>query len=594
MFDIQKAFHKNFPKLVKRLPKPLTQRIINTLRKIFHEETFQAIYAKNHHLRGLDFVDSMLENLNIRYTLQYNELKNIPSEGRLLVVANHITGASDAFALVQLLGTLRDDKKVRLLVNGMLMGVEQASEIIIGVDNINGSITKESFKEINNALKNDEAVVLFPSGIVNRFSLFKGLKDTPWKPSFLKMAKRTNTPILPVRIKSRNSIQFYILSMLLPKKLTGFMLPHEFATAGEQKPLHFHIGNVIPVKTFSDKNISLDTYVKMFYNHLYTLGTNKKPLLQTEITISNAHNKMMLREEVRAASFLGNTIDGKRIILADALSSPFLTRELGRVREISFRAIGGGTGTAQDNDLYDNYYRHLILWDNDDFEIVGAYRIGEVKGILKDKGMPGLYTYNQCNFNEHFNSYCDNSVELGRSFIQPKYWNSRALDNLWQGVGAYLANNPQIRYTYGVVTINANTPKKAVAALVYFYSHHFSCHTNMMEAKEPYFMSYEDSKEFKYMFNHLNYKEGFIVLKKYLKTLNTTVPTLFKQYAELYEEGAVRFFDFSINEKLHGVVEGFIIADNSRMKESKRKRYIKNFQNIDEKDIVVKSLQTAS
>jgi len=578
MFDIRDTFNKNFPKLVDKLPKPITNMMIGTLQKIFHEKTYQDIEKKNSHLFGLQFVDSMLDELKITYTVKPYELQNIPSTGRLLVIANHITGASDAFSLVQLLGNAREDKKVRLLVNGMLMGVTQATSIIIPVDNITGAITKESLTAINNALENEEVVVIFPAGIVNRFS-FSGLKDTPWKASFLKIAKRTKTPILPVKIDSRNSILFYILSMLFPK-LSGLLLPREFAIAGDIKPLHMNIGKVIPVSSFSDKSINNNKYLEMFYEHLYTLGTYKDRILKTEITIGKSRNAKLLKEEVANAEFLGTTIDGKTIILAEAQKAPFLMSELGRVREISFRAIGGGTGTARDNDLYDNYYKHLILWDEQDLEVVGAYRIGECKDIIEEKGKKGLYTYNLCDFSEHFADYCNTSVELGRSFVQPKYWGSRALDNLWQGVGAYLAHHPSIQYTYGVVTINADTPPKAVAALVYFYSKHFSCSTNMMKAKSPYIMSDENKKEFDDLLGNLSYKEGFMVLKKYLKDLGTSVPTLFKQYAELYEEGAVRFFDFSVNDGLFGVVEGFIIADNSRMKATKRKRYIENFTKL--------------
>ena len=172
----------------------------------------------------------------------------------------------------------------------------------------------------------------------------------------------------------------------------------------------------------------------------------------------------------------------------------------------------------------------------------------------------------------------DKSVELGRSFVQPKYWGSRALDNLWQGVGAYLAKNPHIIYTYGTVTINADTPKKAVAALVYFYSRYFLCGESFMKATTPYVLSKTQQAEFDTLFHAQNYKENFVILKQYLRDLGTAVPTLFKQYTELYEEGAVRFLDFSVNNELHGVVEGFIIADNSKMKASKRKRYIKSFE----------------
>jgi len=578
MLDIEKAYKQNFSKAMKYFPKNVNNFFIAILKKIFHEKTYNEIYEKNHYLKGLEFVDSMLELLHIEYTIKPNELKNIPSTGKILVIANHITGASDAFALVQLIASARENKKVRLMVNGMLMGVTQASDIIIPVDNITGAITKTSLKTINEALDNEEAVVIFPAGVVNRLS-FHGIKDTPWKASFLKIAKKNNSPILPIKIEGRNTLLFYFVSLILPKKLSGLlMLPREFAIAGEMKPLAFTIGRVIPVSSFSDKSISMEEYLKLFYAHLYALGTKKKSLFQTETTITSAHNKILLKEEVNNAEVLGHTLDGTKIILVEAKNAPFLMQELGRVREISFRAIGGGTGSAKDNDLYDNYYKHLILWNEKDLEIVGAYRIGEVAQIIKNRGMKGLYTYNLCNFNEHFQDYYNNSVELGRSFVQPKYWGSRALDNLWQGVGAYLAKNPHIIYTYGTVTINADTPKQAIAALVYFYTFHFGCETNMMSAKTPYFMSDEQKQEFDTLFKDKSYKEGFVVLKKYLKDLGTSVPTLFKQYAELYDEGAVRFFDFSINEELHGVVEGFIIADNSRMKEAKRKRYIKNLE----------------
>jgi len=577
MINVQDAFYKNFPHLIEKTPKPIINTMVKGLQKILHEETYRKIQEKNHYLTGLDFVESMIEHLNIKYTVESNEIKHIPATGRLIVIANHITGASDAFTLTQLVAHARTNKKVHVVVNGMLMGVTQASDIIIPVDNIKGSISRSSLRAITEALHREEVVIIFPAGVVNRFS-YKGLKDSAWKASFLKFAKKTHTPILPVHIEAHNSFGFYLASMVLPRKLSGLLLPREFATTSKRKPLKFHIGKPVPLSAFTDPNIDDSTYVQMFYDHLYQLGTNKKNILDTVTTIIGPQDRLILKEEVEKAQYLGETKDGKRIILVDAQNAPYLIKELGRVREISFRAIGGGTGTAQDNDFYDTYYKHLILWDEDAMEIVGAYRIGECEQIIKERGEAGLYTYNYCTFNEYFNEYHQNSVELGRSFVQPKYWGTRALDTLWQGIGAYLASHPHIRYTYGTVTINAETPPKAVAALVYFYRHHFSCETNMMQAKTPYRFSTEDYEELSSIFDHLSYKEGFTVLKKYLKEMGAIVPTLFKQYAELYEEGAVRFFDFHVNEELHGVVEGFIIADNTRMKPEKRKRYIKTLR----------------
>jgi len=577
MLDIEKAYNKNFTKLNEKLPKFVNNFFIKMLQKLFHEKTFNEIHAKNFYQKNFDFADSMIELLGIHYTVEPNELNNIPSFGRVLIIANHITGASDAFTMVQLIANARENRKVKVMVNGMLMGMEQAKDLLIPVDNISGSITKKSFQAINEALQNEEAVIIFPAGIVSRLS-WKGIRDLPWKPSFLKIARKNHAPILPIRIEARNSILFYLASLVLPMKFSGLMLPREFATAGDLPPLHYHIGKVVPPASFSDKKIPINEYVEMFYAHLYNLGTKKGEILHTQNTIIPATNKMLLKAEVQQAEQLGRTSDNKRIILADAEHATALIRELGRAREISFRAIGGGTGKTRDNDLYDEYYKHIILWDDDALEIVGAYRIGEVKDIVAHRGLEGLYTYHFCNCDNRFEEYLDKSVELGRSFIQPKYWGSRALDNLWQGVGAYLAKHPDIIYTYGTVTINADTPKKAVAALVYFYSRYFSEGESFMKAKIPYVMSDAQKIEFDALFNASTYKENFVILKQYLKDLGTAVPTLFKQYTELYEEGAVRFLDFSVNDALHGVVEGFIIADNSKMKASKRKRYIKNFE----------------
>jgi len=576
LLNITASVYKYAPKLVKRLPTPLLKLFIKALKVIFHEKMFFKLYDDNKHLSALPFVENMLKNLHISCTIRPNELQNIPSTGKLIVIANHPTGAVDTMVLIETIANAREDKKVKIVANGMVMSIKQISSLLIPVDNINGAITKHSLKIINEALAKDEALIFFPAGAVNRFSL-KGLMDSTWKASFLKIAKRTQTPILPLRIKGSNSILFYLLSMLLPKSLSALFLVHEFAVAGKRKPIHINIGKVIPFASFSDTKISINEYVDMFYAHIYNINTKQNDILETEITIGNTESTKKLKEEIYKAKFLGYSSDGKRIILADADESPFLVSELGRLREISFRAIGGGTGTARDNDLFDNYYKHLVLWDDKDLEIVGAYRIGECKNIIKLKGQEGLYTSNLCKFSEQFKDYCNNSVELGRSFVQPQYWGSRAFDSLWQAVTVYLAHHPHIQYTYGVVTINADTPKKAVAALVYFYSHHFSCSSKMMTAKYPYIISQEDKLEFNSLFNHLNYKDGFVILKRYLKDLGTVVPTLFKQYIELYEEGAVRYFDFSVNDGLFGVVEGFIISDNHRMKRSIQERHLKNF-----------------
>ena len=587
MLDIRVSVHKNAPKLVEKLPSWALNMFINMLKIIFHEKLFFKIYETNKHLSGLIFVRSMLESLNISYTLNGTELANIPSTGKLIVIANHPTGAVDTMVLVEMVANARENKKVKIVANGMLMGIHQVAPLLIPVDNIKGSITKESITMINNCLDNEEVVIVFPEGKVDRFTI-RGIKDTVWKKSFLKIAKRTKTPILPLHIKGRNSILFYLASFVLPKRISGLLLPHEFATGGKRKPIHITVGKVIPYSSFEDSKTSIDAYSKMFFKHVYNLENTKDEIFKTETTIAIADSRQELKKEIDVAKFLGYSNSGHRVILAEAKSSPFIVRELGRIREISFREIGVGGSLDRNNDLYDAYYKHLVLWDDDDLEIIGAYRIGECKQIIEERGIEALYTSNLCYLNEHFSANADQSIELGRSFVQPKYWKTRAFDNLWQAITLYLAHHPHIRYSYGAVTINADFPKKATAALVYFYTHHFTCETEMMKAKEPYIMKQEDREEFDALFKTLSYKEGFVVLKKYLKNLGTDVPTLFKQYIALYEEGAVRYFDFSVSDLLHGLVGGFIIADNYKMNHVIQTRNLKAFNDLKKIDPLTK------
>jgi putative hemolysin len=572
MFNVSTILYDKFPKL-NQLPQTLQDMIVRSLQNLFHEKDFNTIYKENHFLKGINYVSSMLRHLNIHYCVKPRELLNIPSEGGLIVVANHITGASDAYSLVELIANKRENKKVRLLVNSMLSGVKQASDIIIPVDNITGAITKKSLKSVYEALDNGEVVVIFPAGIVSRLT-GKGIKDSEWRPSFLKIAKKASVPILPVKINGRNSALFYLLSILLPKKITGLMLPREFAIAGRHKPLQYTIGKVIPPTSFADKNIPLEAYAQMFYNHLYNLGTGKEEILKTEITIAPPINPKLLKEEIEKAEFLTYTSDGNKLVIADAENAPCLINELGRLRELSFRTIGGGTKAYRDNDIYDSYYKHLILWNEEDLEIMGAYRLGLCQEIVSQRGMEALYTYNQYHFDQEFENYLDQSMEVGRSFVQPKYWRSRALDNLWKGIVTYLNIHPELRYTYGIVTINADMPQKAASAIVYFYSKYFAADVEIMKAKSKFHISKEDREKYEKLFDGLTYKDGLGVLKHYLREFKVSIPTLFKQYPELYKEGGVNFFDFSKNDKLHGVIEGLIITDNHKMKENRRKRYI--------------------
>jgi len=270
------------------------------------------------------------------------------------------------------------------------------------------------------------------------------------------------------------------------------------------------------------------------------------------------------------------TKDNKKIYLYEwSQNSSSVLNEIGRLREMSFRKVGEGVNKKRDIDKYDRYYKHIILWDDGDLEIVGAYRIGVSKDIIKIYGKDALYTSTLFTYNKNFEKYLKNSIELGRSFVQPKYWGSRALDYLWQGIGAYIKNNPQIKYMYGPVSLSQNYPKVAKDMIIYFYNAYFTDSKNLTEAKLPYKMNLDDEymKKFLSELSFHDYKQDFIVLKKSLGFLGLSVPTLYKQYADLCKDGGIKFCSYNIDKDFADCVDSFILVSVDNIKEKQRARY---------------------
>ncbi|HFU75349.1 MAG TPA: GNAT family N-acetyltransferase, partial [Arcobacter sp.] len=202
-----------------------------------------------------------------------------------------------------------------------------------------------------------------------------------------------------------------------------------------------------------------------------------------------------------------------------------------------------------------------------------AYRIGICDDIYEEYGFDGLYTNTLFEMNKSFEPFMQYSIELGRSFVQPKYWGSRALDYLWYGIGAYLKKNPQIKYMYGPVSLSASFPSFAKELMVDFYMNYFGSKKEYVKAKNPF--EFESSEiALNNPFKFKDYKSDFKILKDQLKNMDQSVPTLYKQYTELCEEGGVEFCGFNVDPNFSDCVDGFILVNIDKIKESKKKRYM--------------------
>lgn len=564
MLSVDKVVSDKLPKIKGKpwLEKPTAW----FLRNLLHEEDIQKFGRSSPALEGIDFVEHALDYFNFTYAYSSQAIDNIPVNGRLVIIANHPIGSLDGLALLKLVSEVRSDAKI--VANEWLSALEPLNSLLLPVNVFAGKPSRKDIRSIHSHLHNEGCVILFPAGEVSRLRP-NGVRDTHWQNGFLKIAKATHSDILPIRLDAHNSAWFYTASMVYKPLATMLLVKEMFRQ--QQKQVKCHIGQKIPAEAFIHQGLSINQQVKLFKKHLYRLGTSKKTIFPTQTAIARPEPRQPLKAAIEACEQLGETPCGKKIYLYEFDGSSPILREIGRLREVAFRTVGEGTWRKRDLDEYDTWYMHLILWDPDDLEIAGSYRLGDSRKIIETRGHSGLYSQGFYEFTEAMKELLPQSLELGRSFVQPQYWGKRSLDYLWVGIGALLRKHSKYRYLFGSVSISNALPPEAQAALVKFYSTYFPAQTEMATANIPYRLNtYSTVPDF----TGTNYTNEFVLLKSYLANMGCSIPTLYKQYSELCEPGGVQFLEFGVDPDFNHSIDGLVLVDTNRLREKKRKRYL--------------------
>jgi len=569
MLNIEQAVQQKFPRFQYTSPW-IKKPTLGFLRKITHEQEVNRFLEQHQDLRGFDFIDQVLDYFNFSYSISHRDRANIPASGRVVIVANHPLGALDGLSLLKLVGEVRRD--VKIVANDMLMNFDALESLFLPVDNLSKSTRKSSVARIVDCLNNDEAVIVFPAGEVSRIRP-NGVRDGKWNSGFLNFAKKTNAPILPIYIGARNSSLFYSASMVY-KPLSGMMLAHEMFNKNSQN-ITMRVGEAIPYQQIEQMPLVKAEKAKLLWRHLYRLAKGKKPLFKTEQTIAHPQERRFIKRELQKAELLGETADNKKIYLFDYQADSAVMHEIGRLRELTFRQVGEGTGKKRDIDRYDRDYRHLILWDEQELEIAGAYRIGEVGRIQSQSNSRGIYSEELFNYDKQkMQPFFEQGIELGRSFVSPKYWGRRSLDYLWYGIGAYLKKYPNIRYLFGPVSLSNSYPDFAKALIISYYQHYFADADTLASARVPYLPESSLKQQVWQTFSGSDAEQDFTALREQLTHMNVMVPTLYKQYADVCEQGGVRFIDFNIDADFGHCIDGLVMVDLQQLKPAKRKRYL--------------------
>lgn len=568
MISVERSFYERFPRLAEGRPRELARPVVELLRRVACEERINAFLAETKGLVGFAFVERAIELLQLRYSVANTDRENIPVEGRVVIVANHPLGALDALALIHLVGSVRRDVKV--LANDLLMQFTQLKPLLLPLPVFGGGSAHGGARAAYRALENDEALNVFPAGEVSRMRA-AGVRDATWSPGFVRLALKTGAPVVPVHIAAQNSPVFYGVSMLA-KPLSSLLLPREMFGAARAR-IELQVGENVPAAALTQSTQQPQRIAQQMRTHVYRLPRRRPTVFPTSTAIAHPEPALAVRRALREAERLGETRDGKQILLLDAHADNPALREIGRLRELAFRRVGEGTGARRDLDRYDLHYRHIVLWDEQALTIAGAYRLGEAGPILRERGPAGLYSASLFDYASAANEFLDGAVELGRSFVQPAYWGSRSLDYLWQGIGAYLRCRP-VRHLIGPVSLSAALPLAAREWIVHYHRHYFGDPERLAVARNPFVVSAQVEAEASAAWSGRTQAEALAHLRARLDGMGAQLPVLYKQYADVCEPDGVRFLAFGVDPAFGGCVDGLVRLDLTRLRPAKRSRYL--------------------
>jgi len=563
--DIKQLIESKAPEFFEKKPAFVNKFILFALTKLLKLKEINEFIRNNQNNIGLDFINSLFDTLGFSYKISDRDKNKIPSEGRLVIVSNHPLGGLDGLALVKAIREVRPD--ARIVANDLLMKVENLSDVFLPLDIYSISSQRTQIATIEQALLNEEAVIIFPSGKVSRLS-FKGIRDRKWLNGATKFSTKTSAPILPIFIKGRNSLLFYF-SALINDKLGMLMLPGELFRH-RRKAITILVGEIIPSKLFNV--LKPKVLAKLLLQHTYKLGAGKVGNFKTDKTVIHPVEQSLVEKELKESELLGSTFDDKRIYLVDYSKAQNVMKEISRLRELTFRKVGEGTGKICDIDIYDFFYKHIILWDDEHLDIVGSYRLGIGSEIIHKFDKRGLYNSSLFSLNEGTDTFLSQSIEVGRSFIQQKYWNSNALDLIWQGMVAFIIRNPEIRYAWGAVSISDSYSGFAKALIISYYKKWYGGNTEWATPIYEYDISDNIMKEVEAILTADNYIDDLKNLKEALRIMNLSVPILLRRYTELCEYGGATIINWCVNVNFNNSVDGLIVLDLTMMKEDAKKR----------------------
>lgn len=410
------------------------------------------------------FVDSVLRDLQVQLDLPPFEEEKIPATGPVIITSNHPYGGLDGLMVMATVGRRRRD--LRILVNPELAQLDAIGSLMIAVDPFGGPQAKRAnavgMRKALRWVEEGGALMIFPAGEVSHLQLRTlSVSDPPWSTTAARLIRMSGAPVVPMYFGGANSALFQLAGVLHPR-LRTLLLPHELGNKlGARVPVR--LGSTIPAAKLAAFETDAELAAHLRLKTYLLKGAPAGPLLPQPSTdrslepLAAAIDPERLSGEIEALppEMLLVSSGRLRVYCAPTSRIPWTLQELGRLRELTFRGVGEGTGRSVDIDVFDDYYEHLFIWNTETREIVGAYRLGRTDQISRRLGKRGLYTSTLFDYNDLFIKLLGPALELGRSFVRIEYQKSFApLMLLWKGIAEYVSRQPRYCRLIGPVSIS--------------------------------------------------------------------------------------------------------------------------------------------
>ena len=566
---------------------PLARTMLNVMGKplgkvLALDKISRSYQALPRDAMGLDFLKAMIATFGFKCSVTPEDMARIPRQGPLVVVANHPFGAVEGLLLADMLHGVRPD--VKIMANFLLGRIAELRDMFILVDPFGSdSSLKRNIAPLRESvawLREGGCLGVFPAGEVAHYKMSeRRVAETEWSPSIARIIKACGATVVPVHFSGANGPMFHLAGMLHPR-LRTMLLGREFVNKA-RKTVHARIGQPIPAQVvdgMSDRQAA--DYLCLRSEVLGgQAGTARRILKRFPVrTIGRQESLVWPQDPGLMDQEISRLPEGSlllssgeyRVLEAKAREIPLILKEIGRLRELTFRKVGEGTGKSCDLDCYDAHYSHVFIWNAKKLEVVGAYRLGRSDKILADRGPAGLYVSTLFKLKPGFLHKLGPALEMGRSFVRPEYQKSyNALLLLWRGIGTIVAREPKYRKLFGPVSIT-NEYKPASRQLIAGYFESRGEDQSLSRLVKPRSPLKGESWLKRAAKSLVADVERLSELVSAVESDQKGIPVLLRQYLKL----GGQLLAFNVDHQFNEALDGLIVVDLLETDRKQLERYL--------------------